>query len=166
MKDQESDEIRKQYRLILDIRFREWSKKGSNLSDTLRDFLREVAERDWVSSQDDRGARNFAAAMSPRQRQYKSEVRRKLRSGLADLAALGSFIVAPKLSGHRPRFREKDIKEILDLGDLRSLVRFAIKTFGETYADPILNDLAGFYNGRGQSVMVYQTFRGGPYGFG
>ncbi len=166
MKDEESDEIRKQYKRILDKRFQAWEEKGTNLSPSLRDFLREVAERDWVRSQDERGSRQFAAAMSPRQRGYKSEVRRKLRSGLADLAAFASFIVALKLPGHRPRFREKDVEEILDLGDLLSLVRLGIKTFEETYADPILNELAGFYRRRRKSVMVYQTFSGGPPGFG
>lgn len=162
MNDRESDEIRKLYKQILDKRFKAWEEKGTNLSPALRGFLREVAERDWVRSQDDRGARAYAEAMSPRQRQYKSEVRKKLRAGLADLAALSSFIAAPTLPRHRPRFRKKDIEEILDLGDLLSLVRFVVKTFGETYADPILNELAGFYRGRGQSVMVYKTFSGTP----
>ncbi len=165
MKDQESDEIRRHYELFLDKRFQKWSEKGSNLSDTLRDFLREVAERDWVWSQDERGAREFAEAMSPRQRQYKSEVRRKLKSGLADLAALSSFIAAPKVKGIRPRFREKDIEEILDLGDLLSLVRFAVRQFGREYADPILRELRETYRVRHEEIVIQRKILS-PGGFG
>ncbi len=167
MKDQESDEIRKQYKKILDRRFQTWNEKGSNLSDTMQDFLREVAERDWVRSQDERGARMFARAMSDRQRQLKGEIRRKLRAGLADLAALTSFIAAPhapKVQGIGPRFTASDIEGILDLPDLLQIVRFGVETFEESYADSLLDVIAGFYKRRRRSVMVYQTFGGGPLG--
>ena len=165
MKREEYDEETAQgQEQIREHRFKEWNKKGTNLSDEQLAFLLETSRRDWIRSKSSRAVRlgRFPEKMGQARSDRKNEVKKKLRAGLADLAAL-SFTTAPFLKDPKPWIQEQDARAILDQGDLVTVVRYTVDLFGEAYAEAILQAVAPFYDRKGFKIRVEKTIRGGVW---
>ncbi len=147
------DEKRKRFRERIDEQLARWKAAGSNLGESGFAFLRVVAERD--NSQARQLFQNNHRAMNGRERGRKREIRLKLRDGLRDLAEL-THVVEPRAP--QPWFTMKDAREVYDLWDLLSIVRYAVSLFGEEYADRLLDEIARFYEGQGKEVQVLKKF--------
>ena len=157
------------WKRIREYHFKKWADKGTNLSPKQVEFLRDTSARDWTWSKESRAVpiggkaasrrgrppgalskRNVRASdsLGPARSSRKMEVKRKLRAGLADLAAL-SFSTAPNADGLKVWFAKADATEVLNKDDLLTVISYAVNTFGEEYADAIFALLGPFYSRRG-----------------
>ena len=148
-------EIAKDQEAILQARLKGWS--GTNLSEAQHGFMEEVARRD---ARDIRGVREGVRheRLNQSRSDRKGEVKKKLRAGLADLAALSAMTYI-RTEEVRPWFTEKDAKEAFDKRDLCAVIGYAVDLFGDEYADAVLSVLGPHYARKNEKIVVHREIR-------
>lgn len=152
-------EVLREANETIDSWFEESKRSGTNLAPAERNFLKDVAQRDWIwtcRTEAREAIGNIPSAMKDAQRKAKLACLQRLRAGLADLALLTKSCApnADRIGEHRPWINKDDIQKVLTLEDLEKVVSFSIRVFGQQYADAFLKELSDFYASKNEEIVI------------